>query len=299
MIRLVVACCALANLLLTGCTPKLERQQVPVWVGLSVAEAVPAAAQQHDLELLRQEGFARVLIHVPVVSGARGNPQLRAATVANYRQLLAALHDTTWQVGIQLLAEHPDSLFSQPVADTAAWFAGLRTIGDTLLAMRGATSIQFVIAGTDFYPLERNANQWRTLADALRARHHIRVGYAAGLQRVHAIGFWPHLDFMAVQYTHVPDGRFKPYARQWNQKLGALAMAVQKPIFISGANLIGNDKELKFKNALRFYPDSAQLIGICLNTLYPTSALHDSLSYLGLASETDFQDWLGAYRKRP
>lgn len=281
----------------TGCESKLERPGVPVWFGLSAAEPVDSVALAHDLGALQQSNFHNIIIHIPVVRSAQGTPLLRPIVKQNVQRLHKHLTAQGFSIGLQLLAQHPDSLFTVANVDTAQWFSALTAMCDTLLNQTRHKPANFLIVGTDFYPFENIPARWVQLARSLRGKYDLHVGYATQLQNVQNIRFWPDMDFVGVQNMYAPDGRYKPFARQWNQQISQIALQAGKPVFITAANLIGKDKELKLKNTLRFYPDAVALQGICFNTIYGTSALTDSVSYFGLAKEASVIKWLEAYNK--
>jgi hypothetical protein len=69
-------------------------------------------------------------------------------------------------------------------------------------------------------------------------------------------------------------------------------------LFIYRANIIGPEATLQVKNRLRFWPDSTQISGICINSIYPTIAARDSTTYYGLAKDKELFVFLEEYRRR-
>ena len=66
-------------------------------------------------------------------------------------------------------------------------------------------------------------------------------------------------------------------------------------MYVSHANVIGEEKTLQFKNKTRFWDAEVAVSGIVLNTIFGQSILSDTSRYFGAKQDAELQAYLKDY----
>ncbi len=294
--RVWAAACIVTCVILSCDSDSLTRKGVPVWVGISASDGLPKMERKRDLGKLKQLGFQRVMLLVPLSKDGNGWPRLLPSVHQNLQQLIADVAADSFRLGVQLYAEHPDSVFAAARIDTDAWLTAYqKLIFSVVLPACKAQKLEWLVLGRQFTALEADIQGWKGMCGTLRMHTRAKLVYGTTGDRIAMLGFWQSLDAIGIVHEPSPSGDYKAQARREHTFISQIAQQYNKPIFVVSTKLLGADKELKFKNALRFYNTSVAVQGICLNTLFANSVFTDSISAFGVQLEPETVKYLWQY----
>ncbi|MBX3101560.1 MAG: hypothetical protein KF690_03535 [Bacteroidetes bacterium] len=284
---LTLVCLLLAGLL-WQCGP-IERQEVPVWLGLRLNRNSSPDTFRKDLAAIQALGGRGLAIELLVEPDSTGLPRLSPQSLQEWEVLVPILREKPLPLTLVFTHDQFHPLFQQwDHSRRVPWF---RQFGQVLIRFLEQIPQELaperVVAGNRFDRIAHYRVEWDSLFLRLRPHTRARLTYAAHLPEIERFHSWNHCDEIGVNYPDSDADNQKMLAQERNPQLAALAQRYGKPIFIANANLIGDQKLLKLKNRLRFYGD-AQLSGLVLNNIFPQTVLTDTSSYFfGLKHEPE------------
>ncbi|MEM0995674.1 MAG: hypothetical protein AAGN35_01280 [Bacteroidota bacterium] len=297
MLHPILGCILGASLLLLGCgSPHLERPGIPLAWGMRMESPADEAEINANLAKMRDLVTRQIVLELPVEADSAGLPRIKALPLGSF-VTLARQYKIRFNLALTTL--RPQDLFPRgEIADPNAWFDRYTDEVDSLLQVLAGYPPERVILGNDWRPAEAHPNHFRTLLKDLRTDYRNRFAYGARVDRLEEIPFWAACQEIAIDYTPTAAGDLKATSRKINPRAGEFAAGQRLPIFIFRANIIGPEPALQLKNRLRFWPERTPMSGICINTIYPTIAARDSVTYYGLAQEPEFFEFMEEYRLR-
>lgn len=273
-------------LLLSACTPTLEREDVPVSFSLRLDSRIEFPVLATDFATVRQAGARTVYLEMMLEQNPETRlPKFNRTALVQLPQVLALAKEHQLQVG--LIVAHSE-IFPLFPGDSAgcpvpAWFAKYRTELADMLGRCQGTALQRIVIGTEFGPVEGETAQWDSLLAWVRTQTPAPLVYTRFVGSLsHPPDLWRRVDEIGLAYEAAPDGNTKRACRDWNTRAGALAREMGKPVFISGANLLMQEKDLQFQNRLRFWEEDVRLSGLNINCIYTVTALTDTSQYFAL-----------------
>lgn len=278
--------------LFSQCSKKLER--VPV----SVSQSVFISPDADTITVIK--GIQEVLhsktnltLELDLRSDAYNLPSLQLKQWEILKSIDNAKLLEQNPCNIILTSLHSDSLFREDIVlNPNAWFLRLEDICDSLITILGAENISKLCLGSSLLRLESESKCWKSLTDSLRKKYNIPLLYSTSPEQAAFFPSWKCFDEIGIIYE-LPSGELmKPYARETNTSLSALSEKVNKPIWISSADLNGNEKKLKLMNHLRFWNESVLLSGINFSTIYSNPIVADSTSPFGIKNETELLNYI-------
>lgn len=283
--------------LLAGCTsPDLERPQIKISWGMRMESPADEAQINPNMSLMRKMVMRQMVLELPVVADSNGLPKVVPIPMGTFMTLSRQYKNRFF---LALTTTRDKDLFpTGTIDDPEAWFASLEAEVDSLMALLKGYPPERIIVGNDWLPAEAHPQSYRKMLESLRSKHLSFFLYGARMDRLDEVPFWDAVSEIALDYTPTAEGDLKAISRKLNQKAGQFAVRQHQPLFIYRANIIGPEATLQVKNRLRFWPDSTQISGICINTIYPAIAARDSVTYYGLANKPELFDFLEEYRRR-
>lgn len=293
ILGLGLVCC----FVFAACTsPNLERPQIKISWGMRMESPADEAEINPNLSRMRDMVLRQMVLELPVVADSNGLPKVVPIPLGTYMTLSRQYKNRFF---LALTTIRDKDLFpTGTIADPEAWFASLESEVDSLVEVLKGYPPERIIVGNDWLPAEAHPELYRKMLKSLRRKHSSFFLYAARMDRLAEVPFWDAVSEIALDYTPTAEGDLKAISRKLNQEAGQFAVNQHQPLFIYRANIIGPDPTLQVKNRLRFWPDSTQISGICINSIYPTIAARDSVTYYGLAQHQEVFDFLEEYRRR-
>lgn len=278
--------------LFSQCSKKLER--VPVSISQSVfisPDADRTSVINGIQEVLHSK--TNLTLELDLRSDENNLPSLQLEQweilkSINNANLLAQNH-----CNVIMTSLHSDSLFREDIVlNPDAWFIKLEEICDSLITILGAENISKLCLGSSLMRLESESKCWKSITDSLRKKYAIPLLYSTSPAQAAFFSSWKCFDEIGIIYD-LPSGELmKPFARETNTTLSALSEKVNKPIWISSADLNGNEKKLKLMNHLRFWNETVLLSGINLSTIYSNPIVADSISPFGIKNEVELLNYI-------
>ncbi len=223
-------------------------------------------------------------------------PYIQRTGRSQLTKLLPILQELELQPSIGIIESSDEPLYFRDTTDFNRWFAHYYFELDRVLERTTGYPLQRLIIGNEFKELERRPpHEWRHLTDSLRALSKAKLVYSTTPERVRNVNIWPLLDEIGIAYLPVADGSLKRAHRAWHEDISELVRTYDRPVYISHANVIGDDKLLQFKNKTRFWDEEVRVNGINLNTVYGTTVLSDTSKYFGWQSSPDALEYLESY----
>lgn len=289
-----------------------EIKNIPVFSGLRLDYAINLSKFQEEDLLIKKYGLKGLVIELMVVGdSATGFPKISRTSLTQLSRILPMIIKDRTPLSLVLHHSHlkplffeSNSLYSGYKLDTLKWFDKYqKEITDELLPRLkydSSTNIQInrIIIGTYYSPLENCTSNWHSLFNHLKNHTEIPLSYATAVENVSKVKFWSSSSEIGVFYQSGTEENDKVYARKWNQYLSNFSKKIGKPIFITQANLIGNNKSNQFKNRIRFWENDVAVSGITLNNIFNQSALADTHHYFGLSGETQLLEYLLEKKKK-
>lgn len=285
-------------LLLGACRElDLEREQVTIAWGIRYDTPAAQAVFSPNLARLRDVKMRELVLELPLRADSAGLPTVPALPLGDMPMLLNRFKT---RLHIVFAPSNQEELFPEGrlTVSPDVWFEGLRKAVDSTLQTFKDFSLSRVIIGSQLKPVEQYDAQWVHLIDSLKAGHDYFVSYGASPAALSKLGFLAHCDEICVDYPPAADDNPKPFCREVNTQIAALADSLHKPVFVFRANVLGEDQLEQLKNRLRFWPQQTRLRGVTVNSLYARIPLMDSTSYYGLADNPEVATFLEEYRTR-
>lgn len=287
---------AFASLGFFACQP-LERPNVPILQGLRLE--IPPNDLSVCAENLKNDFASRELsVELMVVADSgTGLPKISRTSLVEVSRLFLGLQKYDFSYTIQLHHSNFRPLFfPDQKFNTEAWFSAYeKEIREELLPRLASAKVNRLTLGTYFEPIESETKHWQALFQSVRQVTKIPLLYVASVERAGKIRFWQSCDEIGIFYQTSIEQNDKVYAREWNEKLSALALKEKKPIFVAQANLIGENKLIQLENRLRFWDEDVVLKGLVVNNIFPIPAVCDTNTYFGLAKDEAMLDYLKGY----
>lgn len=296
MNRTFLCILACASLGLFACQP-LERPHVPMLHGLRLE--IPPNNLSVCAEKLKNDFACRELsVELMVVADSgTGLPKISRTSLVEVSRLFLGLQRYDFSYTIQLHHSNFRPLFfPDQKIDAETWFSAYeKEIREELLPRLASAKVNRLSLGTYFEPLESETKHWQALFQSVRQATKIPLLYVASVERAGKIRFWESCDEIGIFYQTSIEQNDKVYAREWNEKLSALARKEKKPLFVAQANLIGENKLIQLENRLRFWDQDVALKGLVVNNIFPIPAVCDTNTYFGLAKDTEIVEFLKGY----
>lgn len=292
--RIIPLICGLCIAFSSCNLPQEERTGVPVLGGLRWEVPEDSVYLSDNLAAFHASGIRDIMITFPLQADTSSSflPEWPHAA-DNLRHIASRLQKEGFTLSLALTQRNQMQVFpAGKLINPQAWFSQLTGICDSLLILSGASRL---VVGTDLLSAESFSAEWCSWASSLQEKHHIPVSYAVSVERLRGLSFAGCSSEIAVSWSAPDDGNAVAYCRDWNFMTGRVADSLGKPVFIFSPNLLGDDKSLQFRMRLRFWPQDVPVSGFHLNTLYARSALIDTTSYFGLASDAGFLAALRSY----
>lgn len=290
----------LAIFFLAACdTVELERQEVPVIMGVSPDAYEGQLPLLGSISRLRDDGYSELMVHIPLRADSMELPELFEGQMSHLIQWSEECRSAGIRLHLGFFALKERDLFpSSMTLPRADWFGRLETLVDAVMSAAGEPAPLSFSIGEDFTFEEEEAEAWRELLNKLREKYpDTDFYYSASIDRLHKVGFWDATDKVGVSYPPIPVFGALTWHRDMNKAAGKLADSLSIPVFISRSNLIGEDKVRQFRNRLYLWPSGTEIEGLVVNSIYSRIPLIDETSYYGLATDTLFLEYLQDYRK--
>lgn len=278
----------------TGCEVKLERENIPLWLGIQLETDTSCTedswlANQQLQSLYPVKGWT---IEVPIFLPENDSSTPRIPETSAILISLNRLASLSSQSCLHFSMQNPYRLLSDQIAiDT--YISLIHGILDTLPF--SPDKIMF----SGFWIQEKELQQTLLSHFPTWQKAHVSSRfYLAGRYNTLISGIvdWNGSHDIAIINDAPPDEIFKAHFRKVNQALGAKALEHNKAIFIAQTNILGDNKLLLYKNQLRFWDEAVQVEGLTINSLYCQSSLADSSTRFGLARARELLGYLSGER---
>jgi hypothetical protein len=294
LLRFILPCL----LLLAGCRElDLERSRVPLIWGIRYDTPAAEAVFLPNLAHLRDVKMRELILELPLRADSNGLPTVPPLPLGDMPTLLNRFRT---HLHVVFAPTNQEELFpdGRLKVSPTAWFEGLHRAVDSTLEAFSGFSISRVVIGSGLTLVEKEDAEWKRLLDSLKTGHDYFVSYGTRPAALAQLGFLPHCDELCVDYPPQADDNPKPFCRDINTQIAALADSLHKPVFVFRANVMGEQQLEQLKNRLRFWPSEVRLRGVAMNSLYARIPLMDSTSYYGMADNPEIAAFLEAYRTR-
>ena len=278
-----------------GCKP-LEQDSVAVAVGIRIDEFLPEEQFRSDLKGLSEKKFQILQIELPLLADSQTIfPKINRTALFQLSKILSQSEITPFQIQVMVTRTHLDQLFPAGKPDSLEtwkhyYWQELKEILNRIPSNR----MQIFWIGNDFQPIETEQEFWKTITDSVRKHPlhtNLKIGYAARTERITNLPIWQYFDYIGIQNEIPADRNYKMYAKKHHTEISKFSDSLQKNIWITNLNLLETDKLLQCKNSLRFW-ESKPISGITVNTIYPITAIHDSVTRFGVAKRPDLIQFL-------
>lgn len=273
-----------------GCEVKLERENIPLWLGIQLEPEASCSATSWEANEKIHERFHAVgwVIEVPVFIPAHDSNRIRIPAYQEINRSLANFRNLSVQTCLHFSLQNPFRI----QADGLAQAKYIQLIEGYLQKLAYPPE-KLMFSG--FWIQEKAFQQaLRNQFPSWKATLPATTFYLAGRHEslLSDLIDWDENYELAVIHDAPPDEMYKPYFREINQALSKKALAHNKSLFIAQSNLLGDQKLLLYKNQLRFWDESVKLEGLVINSLYCTSSLADSSTRFGLAKDFALLDYI-------
>ncbi len=277
-------------LLLASCEVRLEREAIPLWLGIQLETESSCSAETWQAnaeiqELYQAHGWTvEIPIFIPLADSLPIRYPDSLAIVSAFQEM----KNISPHIALHFLLQNPFSINEDQIP-TSSYLQ----IVDSILTLLPYSPEKLLFSG---YWIQAPGMRTTMLQQFPNWKKQLPTTeiYLAGrpdLLLSESIS-WDSNYELAVKYDAPPDEQFKPHFRSVNQTLSAKALAHKKKIFIAQTNILGDQKLLLFKNQLRFWEDNVELEGLTINSLYCTTSLADSSTRFGAAKDKDFLEYL-------
>lgn len=279
---------------LWGCEVKLERESIPLWIGIQLEPDTTCLAQSWQANkqihaTYHPEGW---VIEVPIFIPNDDSASIRIPSHEEINLALIRMKTLSVQTCLHFSLQNP---FRKKEADIS--HDTYTRLIDQLLPSLPYSPGKLMFSG--FWIQEKAFQEaliekFPTWKSALPQTSLYIAGRHQSL--LSEVIDWEGDYELAVIHDAPPDQVYKPYFRKVNHALSEKAIKHGRHLFVAQSNILGGQKLLLFKNQLRFWDEELELDGLVINSLYCTSSLADSSTRFGLAKDLDLLEYVKSGR---
>jgi hypothetical protein len=280
-----------------SCQPKLERDNIPVWAGITLEEDnCQIESIDSRMDIINDWGLSGLSVEIPL----EVNPGSLSGSFKYYENhpidtliLLIQRMEIPYSLAFDLRNPRSTPLKS------IDWKKQFTQISGLLLRTANYPPNQIIFMGELVDP-----HLPPTLLSNFVAQ--IKVDFEP-FQGEITYAYFPEVindsidfqtpDLIGIRYHQAPEEELIPFYRKTNQAISQKLIEWQKPGVVVQTNLLGEDKDDQFRYQLRYWDEKAEIRGMFLNTLYCELSLTEKGSFFGLGEDEAFQTYLKQYLK--
>ncbi|MCS6906116.1 MAG: hypothetical protein RML72_08065 [Bacteroidia bacterium] len=287
--------CLSAYFYFPSCSSHKERLSIPVWWGVRLGRtyaSIEKLTAEYTEIYKQRKGLPAIELLVQADTTTQ-LPKINRLSLVYFSHLQKKLQEK--QIPYTLILSHDAAhpLFSHSI-QMQNWFYEYEQELKQLCQerLKEYPPENFII-GTHFWKIEKEERHWENLINSIKLYYKGNLGYATVPETVGTIRFWGKLDLIGIHHPGGIKGEEKKFARKWHPIVSQIALRHQKPVFITQANLIGENKLQQLQNRIRFWDKEVRIKGIVINNIFAQTALNDTLSqYFGIANDQQLQNYL-------
>ncbi len=273
-----------------ACNPKLEQSNVPIAFSFRLDNDFDTLLFQEDIQNITRLGIKNIGVEYIIKNDSSNLPFIQNALSIKY--VLDYLQNQNLKVHIILTKWNqedikvPDSLLT----DWNVHYQKL--IQKTLWSVKPYKIIQSFVYAVDFDNIEHQTSIYQSFIPDIQKNYDFPIFYSSLLNKTQDCILHQFSNTVGIFYEHEPSDKHKKLARRLHPVLSKLYKS--KKIFITHANLQGDNAKLQFQNLLRFW-ELKNLFLININSIYGQSVVSRDSIYFSLKRNEDFLNYIQEY----
>jgi hypothetical protein len=294
----------LMSILTTCAENKIERQSIPIDLSIRLDSYIDTVAFNNCWQIIASNGYHGIGLEIMVFRDSMTKlPRINRTSLTQLTKLVPILNKTNKPITIMMNhASIPPLFIDSDSINTDLWWQAyhLEIRNELIDRVRGLKNLKRIIIGCNFFPFHRKQLPIHTLVQTLKAElDSPMITYTTTPEELKHFYHWAAMDEIGVYYLPTTSKEERKKIRAAHEEIEYRSVErkkrIQKPVYISHANITMHNKTYQFKNRLRFWHDDTQIAGLQINSVFNRFAPCDTAIWMGWAKDTSALNYLNSY----